>query len=92
MEVISSCWALTEKTEGTFKARLVVRGFEEEVYPQSDSPTANRDSFKIFLALAANEDLEIKSMDVKSAFLQGTPLKRKVYMEPPVEYKKPGIV
>ena len=83
---------LQKKTEGKFKARLVVRGFEEEVYPQSDSPTANRDSFKIFLALAANEELEIKNMDVKSAFLQGTPLKRNVYMEPPVECKTPGIV
>ena len=31
-------------------------------------------------------------MDVKSAFLQGTPLNREVYMEPAVEYKKPGIV
>ena len=92
MQVISSRWVVTEKTEGKFKARLVVRGFEEEVYPQSDSPTANRDSFKIFLALAANEELEIKNMDVKSAFLQGTPLKRNVYMEPPVECKKPGIV
>ena len=92
MQVLSSCWVVTEKTEGKFKARLVVRGFEEEVYPQSDSPTANRDSFKIYLALAANEELEIKNMDVKSAFLQGTPLKRNVYMEPPVECKKPGIV
>ena len=92
MQVISSRWVVTEKEEGKFKARLVVRGFEEEVYPQSDSPTANRDSFKTFLALAANEKFEIKNMDVKSAFLQGTPLKQDVFMEPPVEYKKPGIV
>ena len=92
IQVISSRWVVTEKEEGSFKARLVVRGFEEEVYPQSDSPTANRDSFKIFLALAANEELEIKNMDVKSAFLQGTPLDRNVFMEPPVEFKKEGIV
>ena len=31
-------------------------------------------------------------MDVKSAFLHGTPLERDVYMEPPVECNKPGIV
>ena len=73
MQVISSRWVVTQKEEGQFKARLVVRGFEEDVYPQSDSPTASRDSFKTFLALAANENLQIKNMDVKSAFLQGTP-------------------
>ena len=31
-------------------------------------------------------------MDAKSAFLQGTTLEREVYMEPPIEVKKPGIV
>jgi hypothetical protein len=92
MQVISSRWVVTQKEEGQFKARLVVRGFEEDVYPQPDSPTASRDSFKTFLALAANENLQIKNMDVKSAFLQGTPLDREVYMEPPTEFKKPGLV
>ena len=36
--------------------------------------------------------MQIKNMDVKSAFLQGTPLDREVFMEPPSEYKKTGIV
>ena len=92
MQVISSRWVITEKAEGKFKARLVVRGFEEPVYPQSDSPTASRESFKTFLAIAANEGFNIQNMDVKSAFLHGTPLERDVYMEPPVECNKPGIV
>ena len=83
---------VTEKEGGNYKARLVVRGFEEEDYPQSDSPTASRESFKTFLSLAANEEFAIQNMDVKSAFLQGTPLNRDVYMEPPVECKKPGII
>ena len=42
--------------------------------------------------MAANEDFKIKNMDVKSAFLQGTPLDREVFMEPPPEFKKTGIV
>ena len=92
MQVLSSRWVVTEKCPEQFKARLVVRGFEEDVYPQSDSPTASRESFKSFLALAANEGFQIKNMDVKSAFLQGTPLNRDVYMEPPVEFKRPGII
>ena len=82
MQVISSRWVVTEKSPQQFKARLVVRGFKEEVYPQSDLPTASRESFKTFLALAGNEGFQIKNLDVKSAFLQGTPLNRDVYMEP----------
>ena len=92
MQVLSSRWVVTEKDGGAYKARLVVRGFEEDIYPQSDSPTASRDSFKTFLAIAANEDFVIKNMDVKSAFLQGTPLNRDVYIVPPMECRKPGIV
>ena len=46
MQGIPSRWAITEKDGGKFKARLVVRGFEEPVYPKSDSPTASRESFK----------------------------------------------
>ena len=92
MNVLTSRWVVSEKGENQVKARLVVRGFEEEVYPQSDSPTASKESFKTFLAIAANQEFSIKNMDVKSAFLQGTNLKREVYMEPPIEVRKPGIV
>ena len=90
--VISSRWVITRKSDGSVKARLVVRGFEELEYPQSDSPTASNNLLKLFFALAANELMKIKSMDVTSAFLQGEPLKRKVYMEPPVERQQEGII
>ena len=35
-------------------------------------------SFRVFLALAANENFEVKSLDVTSASLQEFPLKRDV--------------
>ena len=74
------------------KARLCVRGFEEFDYPQSDSPTSSNDSFRMFLALSANEGFGIKSLDVTSAFLQGYPLKRDVFVLPPKESRKEGII
>ena len=74
--VISTRWVVTEKSNDKIKARLVVRGFEEQVAPQSDSPTASKDSCKMFLSIAANEQFNIKSLDVTSAFLQGYPLER----------------
>ena len=47
---------MTRKSDGSVKARLVVRGFEELEYLQSDSPTASNNSLKLFFALAANEN------------------------------------
>ena len=46
--VLSSRWVITRKSDGSVKARLVVRGFEEQDYPQSDSPTASNNSLKLF--------------------------------------------
>ena len=92
LHVLSSRWVVTEKENSDIKARLCVRGFEEDIYPQSDSPTAHQDSFKLFLAIAANEGFKLKSLDVTSAFLQGEPLERDVFMEPPKEAKVEGKV
>ena len=36
--------------------------------------------------------MNIKSMDVTSAFLQGEPLTRKVFMEPPAELQRDGHI
>ena len=45
---------------------------------------------KIFLAIAANENFRLKSLDVTSAFLQGEKLERDVFVIPPPEARKPG--
>ena len=89
MNIISSRIVVTDKDDKD-KVRLFVRGFEEVHYPQSDSLTANNDSQRQFLAIAANESFKIKTLDVTSAFLQGTPIDRDVYTEPPAELKKIG--
>ena len=90
--VISTRWVVNEKDDGKVKSRLVVRGFEEECVPQSDSPTASKESCKLFLALSANEEFKIRSLDVTSAFLQGRNLERDVYVMPPVEARREGFV
>ena len=88
---ISCKWVVTEKG-GRVKARLCVRGFEEERPPQSDSPTASQESYKLFLSIAANEDFKLKSLDVNSAFLQGSPLERDIFMQPPPEKAEAGKI
>ena len=42
--------------------------------PKSDSPTTLRESFKIFIAISANEEFELESVDVTAAFLQAQKL------------------
>ena len=86
---ITTIWVITKKGD-TEKARLCVRGFEEEIYPRSDSPTASGEAMKLFLAMSANEDFKLKSLDVTSAFLQGEKLERNVFVIPPPEARKPG--
>ena len=56
------------------------------------SPTASQESYKLFLSTAANENFKLKQLDVSSAFLQGSPIDREVYMKPPPEAEKDGIV
>ena len=81
---ISSKWLLTHKGEEV-RARLVARGFEEEEELRCDSPTVGKSSIRIFLAMAASKGWKVKTTDIKSAFLQGRPLDREVYLEPPKE-------
>ena len=46
-----------EKHDGQkqdYKARLVAKGFQEIDQPEFDSPTVEKEGFKLLMALAAN--------------------------------------
>ena len=91
-ERLSSRWVLTDKStqdQKKVKAQLVCRGFEELVKVQSDSPTGSRETLHMLLTVAALKEWKIKSGDVKNGYLQGEMLDKEVYMEPPLEAKKP---
>ena len=89
--VLGSRWVVQDRN-GKCKARFVVKGCQERTDPRSDSPTASKDSFKLFMSIAANENFKLKSLDVTSAFLQGYPLERDVYIKPPAERASQGKV
>ncbi|GKE45577.1 retrovirus-related pol polyprotein from transposon TNT 1-94, partial [Tanacetum coccineum] len=64
------------------KARLVAKGYrqEEEIdFEESFSPVARIEAIQIFIANAANKNMTIYQMDVKTAFLNGE-LKEEVYV------------
>ena len=93
---ISTRWVICEKdmTDGKkqMKARLVVRGFEEQEKVPSDSPTAGKSSLRTVVAIAASERWTLESIDIKAAFLQGTSIDREIFLLPPDEARYDGTL
>ena len=93
--IIKTRWVYSEgdiiKGE-ELKARLCMRGDTEPTVDtiRADSSTANKDILKLGLAIAGNENFNLLSGDIKSAFLQGQSLNRKVYVLPPPEAHEVG--
>ena len=75
-----------------YKARLCIRGDlikgKEDI--KSDSPTASKEAIKLALIIAANEGFQVKSGDIKSAYLQGELMDREVFVKPPKEANVKG--
>ncbi|GJX30569.1 retrovirus-related pol polyprotein from transposon TNT 1-94 [Tanacetum coccineum] len=70
------------------KARLVAQGFRQEEgidFEESFAPVARIEAIRIFVANAANKNMMIFQMDVKTAFLNGE-LKEEVYVSQPKEF------
>lgn len=86
-------WVLTVKRNELnqiikYKARLVIKGFlqiEGIDYNETFAPTVRYKSIKYLLAIAAQEDLEIKQMDFDTAFLNAE-LKESIFMKVPEGY------
>ena len=75
-----------QKTQ--YKAWFVGHGFQERMKPQSDSPTAAKESFKLLMAVAANNGLRLAFLDIRAAFLQSKSLDRDVFIKPPVDIRR----
>ena len=57
-----------------YKARWVVKGYEQRFgidYDQTFAGVAKNSTWKVVFSLAAQLDLEIKQMDIVTAFLRG---------------------
>ena len=69
------------------KAQLAARGFGEENLHEvpKDSPTHDKDTLTVTLAISATNKWELRSIDIKTTFLQGNKSSIDVYLKPPVE-------
>ena len=61
--------------------------FEEENLHEvpKDSPTCGKDTSNVTLAIIAINKWELRSIEIKTAFLQGYKSSRDVYLKPAVE-------
>ena len=85
---IRSKWVFKVSTidgQPKFKARLCAKGFMQREgvdYTETFSPVVRYDSLRLLLAIAAQDDLEIATFDVRTAFLYGD-LPEEIHMELP---------
>jgi Reverse transcriptase (RNA-dependent DNA polymerase) len=89
-------WVFTVKYTPTglidrYKARLVAQGFSQSLgddYLETFSPTIRAESLRVLLAIGALEDLEIRQIDVVSAYPRAQ-LHTIVYIRPPKALRAP---
>jgi hypothetical protein len=78
-----------------YKARVVAQGYtqiEGVDYDETFAPVAKLASLRMILALAAEHDLELQQMDVKSKYLNGE-LREEIFIEAPPGFDVPdGMV
>ena len=94
-ECMTTTWVITPKMEGdkvVTKARLVARGYEEQVDVRADSPTCVKDNIRVLLSVAVAKGWKICSLDVKAAFLQGKEIDRLLFLKPPKEFRKENVI
>jgi hypothetical protein len=96
-KAIGSRWVfkLKRNADGSierYRGRVVAQGFAQRPgfdYTETFAPTPKWAALRAILALAALEDLEMESVDISSAFLNGT-LEEEVYMRQPEGFVEKG--
>ena len=90
VNIIDSRWVLKKKRDVNgkvfkYKARLVAKGFKQQEgidYNETFAPVLKYTSLKILLALSPNNNIKLKQLDVKTAFLNAK-VSENIYMKVP---------
>lgn len=95
-KTVGGRWVYSIKEGGDgheqYKARFVAKGYSQREgidYGETFSPTANMTSVRVVMQKAAQENLVLHQMDVKTAYLHA-PIDRDIYMDQPDGYEKVG--
>ena len=72
-----------------WKARLVAWGFTEKFGNKFEckTPTCSAEGLKLVLAVIKTYRRRMRTLDIKTAYLQGREIMREVYIRPPKEAK-----
>ncbi|KAL5783223.1 hypothetical protein ACOSP7_008252 [Xanthoceras sorbifolium] len=87
-------YQVKEEYDGSkrFKARLVVKGFQQKEgidYTEIFAPVVKLNIIKCVLSIVASENLHLEQLDVKTAFLHGN-LQEEIYMHQPEGFAEKG--
>ena len=65
----------------------MVRGFQgqDQTDIETAAPTVTKESIRLLVSMAAGQQWDVNSIDIKGAFLQSKPLERDVWVKPPLE-------
>jgi len=91
-KVVKNHWVFNIKPDGCYRSCLVAKGFSQVKgidFDELFSPVVCYETARLLLAIAALEDLDIQSVDIKTAYLYGD-LDEEIYMEQPESFKLPG--
>ena len=89
-KAIQTRWVMHRKTDGRYRPRLVVKGFQQVPgvdFTNSYAPVAGYHIFRMTLAIAASQDLKIATYDCSTAFAQND-LAEEVYITIPEGYSE----
>ena len=85
-KIVDVKWIYTKKLDGTYKARVVARGFQQEnVIDDIYAPVAKIQTLKVLLSFCCQYGLIIEQMDVVAAFLNGK-ISAEIYVNQPKGY------
>ena len=91
-KVVKNCWVFNIKSDGHYWSCLVAKGFSQVKgidFDELFSPVVCYEITWLLLAIAALEDLDIQSIDIKITYLYSD-LDKEIYMEQPKGFKLPG--
>ena len=86
-------WVFARKSDGRYKARLVVKGFTQRYgvdYFETYAGVVRSDTIRACMAIAAIEGWHFIIFDIKNAYLTA-PIEEEVYIKPPEGVNIPGL-
>jgi hypothetical protein len=89
---IKNCWVFNKKSDGRLRAQLVAKGFSQVKgidYNELFLPVIHYETACLLFSVAALEDWDMFSIDVKTAYLYSK-LDKEIYMTQPEGFKLLG--